>query len=92
MNLTIALYNKTQIVAGFIPQAMRIAELFNCALEMKVSPDLQPMLPGMDLWPVQAGPVAFLEIVVRGEDAAEAIQAMRRRMSQSFSELNFQSN
>jgi hypothetical protein len=92
MKLRISVFNKTQVVTAFLPQAIQIAELFGCEVEIRCIAPLSLLPIGLDFLPVHTGRISEFEIFVQGDGAWEALSAIRRCMSQCFSEVNYQMN
>jgi hypothetical protein len=92
MKLHIAVFNKTQVITAFLPQAIKIAELFGCVVQIKCDGPLAALPAGLDFLPVQPGNVTELEICVQGDDAGKALSAMRLCMSQCYNAVDYQVN
>ncbi len=92
MKLRVSVFNKTQVVTAFLPQAIHIAELFGCAVEIRCIAPLSVFPAGLDFLPVHTGRISEFEILVLGDGAEDALSAIRRCMSQCFSEVNYQMN
>ncbi len=92
MKLRVSVFNKTQVMTAFLPQAIHIAEMFGCEVEIRCVSPLSVLPEGLDLLPVHTGRITEFEIFVQGGRAREALSAIRRCMSQCFSEVNYQMN
>ncbi len=92
MKLTIFLFDKFQVIPAFLPQAMKIAECFGCDMEILETSIGRTLPQGMNLVPISIGRKVEFEIVVQGDEAREALSAIRQRMNQCFSEVDHQLN
>ena len=92
MKLRISVFNKTQVVTAFLPEAIKIAELFGCSVQIKCETPMPALPDGLDFLPIKTGRVTELEICVQGAEAWDALSAIRHCMSQCFSEVNYQMN
>jgi hypothetical protein len=92
MKLRISVFNKPQVITVFLPEAIKIAEWFDCTIQINDHCPVPALPVGLDFLPVRAGRIAELEIAVQGNEAGEALRAIRSCMSRCFSEVNFQMN
>jgi hypothetical protein len=92
MKLLIFVFNKNQVLAAFLPQAIRIAELFGCEIDIRYLAPRSVLPEGMDFLPLHTGQIAELEIWVQGDAAPEAMTAIRRCMAQCYGEADYQVN
>lgn len=92
MKLKLSVFNKTQVITAFLPQAMKIAELLGCDVQIKSDYSAPALLADLNWCPMQTGIVTELEISVQGDEAWEALTAMRLCMSQCYRAVNDQLN
>jgi hypothetical protein len=92
MKLQNSVFNKTHVMPAFLPQAIKIAEFFDCAVQIKCDTPMPGLLEDMDFLPVKTGRITVMEVCIQGDEAKEALSAIRRCMSECFCESNFQAN
>ena len=90
MRLKIFVYNRSQAVRFFLPEAFTLAEQYRCEIHVRCAASRPTMSENSEFLPVKLGRVTEMEIWVEGNEAEQLLLSIRRCLSQYVGAVNYQ--
>jgi phosphotransferase system HPr-like phosphotransfer protein len=86
VKLNITVFNKPEVVAGFLVEVMKVAGFFRCRMAIANEVREGDALEDFAILDVNPGGATELEVTAQGDDSQRALEAVRYLMERRYSE------